>query len=186
MRALTKKSIICFVVSVVFLLFALWVAADTVFIAKPKFEELQTRGVSVSARVIHKYKESHSCGRSTCSDYLVSVLYFDKPPSKTELVDLGFGVTVEWPIITIGDSHSAAVSVSRALYSRTNTGDELQIIYLPENFETVYLAELPSDWTLWSGGLWFSFSLAVVASLLLIVGAYFRRQEATLWATLGL
>ena len=184
MKAITKKSKIALIFGVILVVLALGVASIVVFDSKAEIIKVQNNGTEVNASIIFKYKETVNCGRNNCTNYILSILYFDKPKANSEKLELAPDFVVELPKIQIGNSHSSTLKVSSSFYRKAKAGDRIKIAYIDADYDNVWLAENIKNWNIWKDGLWFS--AVALAFLLIYLSFRFKKSEQKVWLELGL
>ena len=165
----------------VFLLLAVVVAIIVIFQANNQ-KRLRTEGIEVSATITDKRIVQVSSGRGYRTDYQISVMYFDDPTAElgenapTEVWDLGMDIEIEMPVIEIGDFQSDDISISEDRYNALRDGDNIAILYHPDNRDEAWVADAVYNYSARGG--WVVMSIFLLLGIVFIIFAI-RRSTKT-------
>ncbi|MEM7735686.1 MAG: hypothetical protein AAF267_07825 [Deinococcota bacterium] len=178
-----------FALAVIITAFALGLATFVVFQRKPRMQRLQAEGTTYDAGIIFKSTDTYSCGRSTCTAYVLHVMFYLPAEPQTETFEFALGLSIDLPIASFGEMRSAEIDVPRRVYRRVQAGDDVDILHHPAQLdadipEEIVFAETALNWNTWGGGLGFSVLLGLLAGCFFAGYWGLKRQVETLWQQL--
>lgn len=137
-------------------------------------QKREAEGVQASATVSDKRRQWESSGgRGGSMVNVFTVMYFDSVETQYATSEIAEGVELTLPSgVEFGDFHSAdIIRVPDDTFRTTNEGDSVEIIFLPEDPERVWLLETVENYSPWDG-----YIFAGIFLVIAIVCLYFSRR----------
>jgi hypothetical protein len=135
----------------VVLLFLALAVAGSAYFGWRLNQRLQAEGIEVTGTVAFKLEKYVSSGRGGGYEPFFTIYYFDRsgdgtrPPLTLDVLgeEITFGTGN-----AVGEFHSADVRVTDDLYAATQEGDDVAVVYLPDDPEEIWLKQSVDEWSL--------------------------------------